>query len=79
MRRRIPDVLNTASEKAFTTCASAVRNSDSRDAIEASLVEALRQPATTVAVLELSSLGGGGGLLDRLAASGFEVTGPAWK
>lgn len=77
--RRVAEVVNSPAEKAFATCASIVRGVDDTDAIEASLQGVLRQPVTTVAVLELSTLAAPGQVLDRLAAAGFEIRGPKWK
>jgi hypothetical protein len=39
----------------------------------------LAQPQLTVAVVELGSLARPGGVLDSLAAAGFDVRGPRWK
>jgi hypothetical protein len=77
--RRVPEVVRSPAERAFTTCAAAIRNEPDRQVIEASLFGALRQPGTTVAVLELSTLAAEGGILDRLAAAGLEISGPRWK
>jgi TraB family protein len=77
--RHVRDVVNSPAEHAFTTCAAAVRNAPSDQEIEASLVGALHQPLTTVAVLEVSTLAADGGLLDRLTGAGYEITGPSWK
>jgi hypothetical protein len=79
VRKRVADVLAAPSEKAFTTCASVVRSGPSPAEIESSLTSALRQPLTTIAVLELSSLAAPSAMLDRLAAAGFEIIGPPWK
>jgi hypothetical protein len=74
--RRVPDVLVSPAENAFTTCAKLVRNEpDPRPA----LMAALHQPLTTVAVLELSALGSSGGVLDYLRKQGFEISGPHWR
>jgi hypothetical protein len=77
--RRVPEVVNSVAERAFTTCASVIRDNENAALIEAQLAGVLRQPATTLAVLELSTLARNGGILDWLTAQGFEVTGPRWK
>jgi len=77
--RRVAEVVDSPAEKTFTTCASEVRDMDDVGAIEESLRGVLRQPVTTVAVLELSTLAAPGQILDRLAAAGFEIRGPKWK
>jgi uncharacterized protein YbaP (TraB family) len=75
-KRRVPVVLASPADIAFSTCAPLVRQGpDARS----SLVQALNQPLTTIAVLGLSTLGGQGGVLDYLNAQGFEVGGPRWK
>lgn len=77
--RRVAEVVRSPAEHAFTTCASTVREAQDAQTIEASLLGVLRQPITTVAVLEISTLATEGGILDKLSAAGFEITGPAWK
>lgn len=77
--RRVPEVVRSPAERAFRACAAAIRNEPDRETIEASLFGVLRQPGTTVAVLELSTLAAEGGILDKLAAAGLEISGPRWK
>ena len=77
--RRVPEVVRSPAERAFTTCAAAIRNEPDAWGIKSSLFGVLRQPGTTVAVLELSTLAADGGIFDKLAAAGFEIGGPRWK
>jgi hypothetical protein len=76
--RRVRDVVNSPAEQAYVTCAKVVRNNDDAQ-IQASILSVLRQPVTTVAVIELSTLARSGGILDAVAAAGFDISGPAWK
>ena len=77
--RRVPEVVNSPAEQTFATCASVIRSGDGPQEIEASLLQALHQPVTTIAVIELSTLAAPGAILDRLAAAGFDISGPKWR
>jgi hypothetical protein len=77
--RRVREVVSSPAEQAYTTCARVVRNNEDSEAIKSSLLGILRQPLTTVAVIEVSTLARPGGILDQLAAAGFDISGPAWK
>ena len=57
--------------------------SDLREALNPDLRPTMRrlvrEPGSTLAVVDLKALAQGGGILDNLKAAGYEVRGPAWN
>ena len=79
VRRQVPAVLNSPAERAFAICGSVVRTGPTPQELETTLVGVVQQPLVTLAVVDLSQLGGADRILDHLAARGYELSGPAWK
>lgn len=79
--RRVPDVLRSPAEKPIASCWPATMLEGTLPAaqVQGAVKGLLAQPQVTLAVMELSSLARPGGLLDSLAAAGFDVQGPRWK
>lgn len=77
--RRVRDVVNSPAEKAYVTCAAIIRDLHSPAELQSTIMQVLRQPAVTVAVLELSALARDGAILDQLQRNGFDVSGPPWR
>lgn len=76
--RRVPEVVTALPTKVFAECSLdeyLATTPDWRSAVR----RALAEPKVTVAVLNLSGLAQPGGLLDELAAAGYQVKGPPWK
>jgi uncharacterized protein YbaP (TraB family) len=79
--RRVPAVLGSPAQKPFLSCwpANVMHNYFPRDLVPNRVRGLLNQPQVTVAVLDLYGLAKPGGMLDQLAAAGFDVAGPRWK
>ncbi|HEX9966002.1 MAG TPA: TraB/GumN family protein [Allosphingosinicella sp.] len=77
--RRVREVLESPADRPWERCwpsgVFAERNAELLPQMKQLLIE----PQITVAVLSLRTLAGRGGLLDGLAAAGFDIQGPAWK
>jgi hypothetical protein len=77
--RRVPEVLASPIDKVSKACwpdnSLGTPTEDVLDRMERLLTE----EQVTVAVLNLRTLAGTGGILDGLAAAGYDVQGPAWK
>lgn len=80
-QRRVPQVLASPAERPHQSCwlAGLVETYAPRAQVRSTISRLLAAPQVTVAVLDLATLGGSGGLLDELAGAGFEVQGPRWK
>ncbi|HEX8533588.1 MAG TPA: TraB/GumN family protein, partial [Allosphingosinicella sp.] len=78
-QRRVPDVLASPAEKTAEACSpknwGIIPNTDLRPLMRRLMTE----PQLTVAVVSLGSLARPGGVLDDLAAAGFDIQGPRWK
>jgi uncharacterized protein YbaP (TraB family) len=79
-RSRVPEVIASPAEQAYDLCwpfgaGPARLRADWRAALDRKLAA----PGVTVAVLPLLFLAEGGGVLDRLAARGLEISGPRWR
>jgi uncharacterized protein YbaP (TraB family) len=79
--RRVAAVLASPAQKPFLSCwpANVVRNYFPKRLVQNRVRELLNEPQVTVAVLDLYGLTRPGGMLDELAAAGFDVAGPRWK
>jgi uncharacterized protein YbaP (TraB family) len=79
--RRVAAVLASPAQKPFLSCwpANVVRNYFPKRLVQNRVRELLNEPQVTVAVLDLYGLARPGGMLDELAAAGFDVAGPRWK
>lgn len=79
--RRVPDALAARADDGQRSCWP--RGSRMERVREASLSPDIRNlmtsPQVTLAVVSLDSLAGPGGVLDGLAAAGFDIQGPRWK
>jgi hypothetical protein len=77
--RRVPDVLASPADKLSPACwPTAVVAEPATELVE-EMKLLLADPQVTVAVLHLRTLAESGGVLDGLAAAGFDIQGPAWK
>ena len=78
--RRVPEVLASPADKVFSSCWP---NTSSIVASRAELLEEMQgllaEQKVTIAVLSLRTLAEKDGILDGLAAAGFDIQGPAWK
>lgn len=79
IQHRIPELLDSAAEKAFLSCAAIVRDRPDDALVLQRLAATLAQHRTTMAVLDIGSLAKADGILDGLAAQGFQISGPRWK
>lgn len=77
--RRVPEVLASPADKVFSSCWPAGAVGAEPGELLAEMQQLLREPQLTLAVLGLRALAEPGGVLDGLAAAGFDVQGPAWK
>ncbi|HZH06635.1 MAG TPA: TraB/GumN family protein [Lautropia sp.] len=77
--RRVPEVLASPVEPVNATCHPSSWGLVQHPDFRAQVRTLLAQPQLTVAVVELGSLARPGGVLDSLAAAGFDVRGPRWK
>ncbi|HEX8468679.1 MAG TPA: TraB/GumN family protein [Allosphingosinicella sp.] len=77
--RRVPEVLASPAEKFERVCWPTAEIIEPGSALIGEMKQLLSQPKVTVAVLTLRSLAEAGGVLDGLAAAGFDIQGPAWK
>lgn len=77
--RRVPDVIQSPAEGVYQACWPAEELLDSGAELAADMKQLLAQPEVTVAVLTLHSLAERGGVLDELAAAGFDIQGPSWR
>ena len=78
--RRVAEVLASPADKFYSSCwPSGAGIGLSRDELLAQIRELLAEKQVTVAVLGLRTLAEQDGILDRLAAAGYDVQGPAWK
>lgn len=78
--QRVPEVMASAADQRFANCwpAGAPSLMTSADLLSG-VQQLLADRQVTVAVVPLQMLAERGGVLDRLVASGFDVSGPAWK
>ena len=77
--RRVPDVLASPADKVEASCFPPAFESSKPSNLSGQMKGLLSQPQTTVAVFNLRSLAEPGGVLDDLAAAGFNISGPPWK
>lgn len=78
-RRDVISVLASPAQKVWRSCWPAGEGAVSINDMHSTLRRVLSEPQATVAVIDLEALGSKGGLLDRLQADGFEISGPAWR
>ncbi len=82
VERRVPEVVNSPSERMFDSCRLRLGTEEEEGedgALWATVQHLLEGGGVTVAVINLSSLASTGGILDRLKANGNNVVGPAWR
>ncbi|MFL6843774.1 MAG: TraB/GumN family protein [Allosphingosinicella sp.] len=77
--RRVPEVLASPADKPGPLCWPASEVIEDGPDLAAEMKQLLGETPVTVAVLNLRSLARPGGVLDELAAAGFDIQGPAWK
>ena len=77
--RRITEVLASPADKIAGVCWPHAEVVETGADLADEMKELLTEPQLTVAVLGLRSLAEPGGILDELAAAGFDIQGPAWK
>lgn len=77
--RRVPEVLASPADGVYESCWPATEVLDSAAELTEEMKRLLTDPQVTVAVLSLRSIARPGGVLDGLAAAGFDIQGPAWK
>lgn len=77
--RRVAEVVASPADGVYETCWPAAAVLDSGAEMADQMKGLLAEPEVTVAVLSLHSLAEKGGVLDELAAAGFDIQGPAWK
>lgn len=77
--RRVPDVLASPVDKFEAVCWPTAEIIEPGAELIGEMKQLLAEPQVTVAVLTLRSLAEPGGVLDGLAAAGFDIQGPAWK
>jgi uncharacterized protein YbaP (TraB family) len=77
--RQVPEVLASPIDKAAATCWPNAWIGVPRDELLAQMQGLLAEKQVTVAVLTLRALAETDGILDGLAAAGFDIQGPAWK
>lgn len=77
--RRVPDVLASPVDKFEAVCWPTAEIIEPGSELIGEMKQLLAEPQVTMAVLTLRSLAEPGGVLDGLAAAGFDIQGPAWK
>lgn len=77
--RRVPEVLASPADKFERVCWPTAEIIEPGANRTGEMKQLLAQPEVTVVVLSLRSLAESGGVLDGLAAAGFDIQGPAWK
>jgi hypothetical protein len=76
---RVRAVLASPARAVGEACWPAAQVSAPPEALIAQMKQLLAEPKVTVAVLSLGTLAEPNGILDALAAAGFDIEGPAWK
>ena len=77
--RRVPEVISSPVDKVATACwPGSTLGTPTEDVLD-QMKQLLAEKQVTVAVLNLRTLAETGGILDGLAAAGFDIQGPAWK
>lgn len=77
--RRVPEVLASPADRFERVCWPTAEIIEPGANLTGEMRQLLAEPQVTVAVLTLRSLADRGGILDGLAAAGFDIQGPAWK
>jgi uncharacterized protein YbaP (TraB family) len=77
--RRVPEVIASPVDKVATTCWPGSTLGTPKEDVLDQMKQLLADKQVTVAVLNLRTLAESGGILDGLAAAGFDIQGPAWK
>jgi hypothetical protein len=77
--RRVPEVVASPADKVVETCSPKSFGLVPRPDLSLQTKRLLAEPQLTVAVVDVRSLARPGGVLDDLAAAGFQVQGPPWK
>jgi len=77
--RRVPEVLASPVDKFEAVCWPTAEIIEPGSELIGEMKQMLAEPQVTMAVLTLRSLAEPGGVLDGLAAAGFDIQGPAWK
>lgn len=78
-QRQVPEVLASPADKIYEICVPPAFESAIPTNLPGHIRALMGQPQLTVAVLELRPLAEPGGVLDNLAAAGFDIAGPRWK
>jgi hypothetical protein len=77
--RRVPDVISSPIDKVATACWPDSTLGTPKEDVLDQMKQLLADRQVTVAVLNLRTLAETGGILDGLAAAGYDIQGPAWK
>jgi uncharacterized protein YbaP (TraB family) len=77
--RRVPEVLASPADKFEALCWPTAEIIEPGSELVDEMKQLLAEPKVTMAVLTLRSLAEPGGVLDGLAAAGFDIQGPVWK
>lgn len=77
--RRVPEVLASPADEVNHVCWPTAEIVEPGAELTAEMKALLAETQVTVAVLSLRSLAESGGVLDGLAAAGFDIQGPVWK
>jgi uncharacterized protein YbaP (TraB family) len=77
--RRVPEVLASPADRFERVCWPTAEIIEPGAILTGEMKQLLAEPQVTVAVLRLRTLAETGGVLDGLAAAGFDIQGPAWK
>jgi hypothetical protein len=77
--RRVPEVVASPIDKATKDCWPENSLGTPTEDVLDRMKQLLTEKQVTVAVLNLRTLAETGGILDGLAAAGYDVQGPAWK
>ena len=77
--RRVPEVIASPADNVNAHCWPTAEIVEPGAELAAEMKQLLAEPPVTVAVLTLRSLAEPGGVLDELAAAGFDIQGPVWK
>ena len=77
--RRVPEVLASPADKVHASCSPRSFGMLQGPDLSLEMRQLMADPRLTVAVLDLRALATTGGVLDDLAAAGFQIQGPRWR
>ena len=77
--RRVPDVLASPADKVHAACSPRSFGMLGGPDFSLEMRQLMADPKLIVAVVDLRTLAAAGGVLDDLAAAGFQIQGPRWK